>query len=65
MVDLLCTLNGKPVPPVTYWQLDGGRASVFVDHATPRGLYHFTAMRDSRFPDPDRWIPIDIRVMVR
>jgi hypothetical protein len=53
------------MPPVTYWQVDGGRASVFVDHSTPRGLYHFTAMRDSRFPDPDRWYPIDIRVMVR
>jgi hypothetical protein len=60
------TLNGKIMPPVTYWKLDPDhRARVFVDSSTPRGLYHFLAVRDSEFQDDTRWYPIDVQAVVR
>ncbi|NWG14863.1 MAG: glycosyltransferase family 39 protein [Acidobacteria bacterium] len=65
-IDLMYTLDGKPMPPVTYWKLDPDhRARVFVDGSTPKGLYHFVALRDSDYPDDSRWYPIDVRVVVR
>lgn len=65
-IDLLYTLDGKSMPPVTYWKLGSGhRVRVFVDISTPKGLYHFVALRDSNFQDDSRWYPIDVRVMVR
>jgi hypothetical protein len=64
LIDLMYTLDGKPMPPVVYWKLDAGhRARVFVDSSTPKGLYHFVAVRNSGYPDDSRWYPIDVRVM--
>ncbi len=66
LIDLMYTLDGKPMPPVVYWKLGSGhRARVLVDSSTPKGLYHFIAMRNSDYPDDSRWYPIDVRVMVR
>ncbi len=65
-IDLMYTLDGKPMPPVAYWKLGSRhRTQVFVDSSTPKGLYHFLAIRDSNFQDDSRWYPIDVRVMVR
>ena len=65
-VDILYTLDGRPMPPLIGWALDeNGSAAVFVDKSTPRGVYHYKAIRDSRASDPERWIPVDVQVIVR
>jgi hypothetical protein len=65
-VDILYTLDGRPMPPLIGWALDeNGSATVFVDKSTPRGVYHYKAIRDSRASDPERWIPVDVQVIVR
>jgi hypothetical protein len=54
------------MPPLIGWQLDENRrATVFVGKSTPRGVYHYKAIRDSGTSDPERWIPVDVRVIVR
>jgi hypothetical protein len=65
-VDILYTLDGKSMPPLIGWALDENRrATVFVDKSTPRGVYHYKAIRDSGASDPERWIPVDVQVIVR
>ncbi len=65
-IDLVYTLNGKPMPPVINWRLDPDRkARVFVSTSTLPGIYRFVGVRDSTDPDPNRWYPADICVTVR
>jgi Dolichyl-phosphate-mannose-protein mannosyltransferase len=65
-VDILYSLDGRPMPPLIGWQLDGSRsATVFVDKSTPKGIYHYKALRDSGGSDPERWIPVDVQVIVK
>lgn len=65
-IDLMYTLDGKPMAPVVKWRLDPDRrASVFVSSSTLLGVYHFVAVRDSADPDPARWYPVDVFVTVR
>jgi hypothetical protein len=65
-IDILYTLDGRPMPPLIGWPLDeNGRATVFVDKSTPKGVYHYKAIRDSRASNPERWIPVDVQVIVR
>jgi hypothetical protein len=48
------------------WALDENHcATVCVDKSTPRGVYHYKAIRDSGASDPDRWIPVDVQIIVR
>lgn len=64
-VDLLYTLDGHAMPPVTNWRLDAGRSlRVFVDHSTPRGVYHLIGIRDSRDEKLNQWIAIDASIRV-
>ena len=65
-VDILYTLDGRQMPPLVGWPLDGtGSATVFVDKSTPRGVYRYQAIRDSGASDRRRWIPVDVQVIVR
>jgi hypothetical protein len=65
-IDIQYTLDGRTMPPLIGWQLDENRrATVFVDESTPRGVYRYKAIRDAGTSDPERWIPVDVQVIVR
>jgi hypothetical protein len=65
-IDLMYTLDGKPMAPVTNWRLNSDKkARVFVSNSTRPGVYHFVAVRDSADPDTAPWYPVDVYVTVR
>ncbi len=65
-IDVLYSINGKTMPPIHGWQLDENHtATVFVGLDTPRGLYRYEAIRDSRAVVPMDWIRVDAKVLVK
>jgi hypothetical protein len=65
-IDLLYTLDGRPMPPQRHWVLDSSQEiRMKVGPSTRKGLYHFIGIRDSYAPDPDRWIKIDDFIRIR
>jgi hypothetical protein len=60
------TLDGAAMPPIPYWEVgDDNTISIFVDSRTPKGMYHYIAIRDAADPDPEVWYPVDVRVLVK
>ena len=65
-IDVLYMIDGKPMPPIIGWALSEDRtATVAVSETTPKGLYHFKAIRDSRDPNPMAWVPVHVQVVVK
>jgi len=65
-IDLFYTLNGEPMPILHAWPLDSNHtASVFVGSTTPKGLYVFKAIRDSKDSSPRAWIRTELPVVVK
>ncbi len=64
-IDVLCLRDGRLVPPVMHWLLDGHHtATVFVDASTPPGEYEFVAVRASG-DRAARWIKVDACVTIK
>jgi hypothetical protein len=64
-IDVLYTLDGRLMPAQLSWKLGPDRSSaVFIDSSTPKGWYHYRAIRDSDSGN-DAWIVVDLRVLVR
>jgi hypothetical protein len=64
--DLVYSIDGELMPPILGWRLGKDHtSSVFVDRNTPRGTYHYLAIRDSSRPSPTEWIRVDVQVQVR
>jgi hypothetical protein len=65
-IDILYSVDGRPMPPIYRWRLDENRsARVFVDKFTPKGIYSFKAIRDSRDVRPRSWIRVDVELVVK
>ena len=65
-IDILYLIDGKPMPPITQWALSEDRTTtVPVSETTPKGLYHFKAIRDSRNPSLLAWVPVQVQVVVK
>ncbi len=65
-IDLLYSIDGKMMPPLHHWLLNREHlATVFVDATTPKGHYHFQAVRDSRQSSDSQWIKVDVSVLVQ
>jgi hypothetical protein len=65
-IDVLYTINGERQPPAKNWNLDRRHSVRFpVTAVTPKGLYHFIGIRDSRARDSNRWIKVDTLVPIR
>jgi hypothetical protein len=65
-IDILYMIDGKPMPPIIGWALSEDRtATVPVSETTPKGLYHFRAIRDSRDPTPMAWVPVQVQAVVK
>ena len=66
VVDLLFTVDGKPMPPVRNWYLSAEHVErVFVDSATRKGLYRIIGVRDSHSPDRNTWIRLDVTARIK
>ena len=66
VVDLLFTVDGKPMPPVRNWYLSAEHVErVFVDSATRKGVYHIIGVRDSHSTDWNTWIRLDVTARIK
>jgi hypothetical protein len=65
-VDVLYTLDDRLMPAVVRWAFaPDGVLRVAVGLDTPRGRYHYRAVRDSRAAGLEGWIPVNYIVSVR
>jgi hypothetical protein len=65
-IDVLCTLDGRPLPPQRNWMLNASQEfSMAVGPSTQKGVYRFIGIRDSAASDPNRWLKIDASIQVR
>jgi hypothetical protein len=65
-IDVLYTFERRLMPPVLSWKVESDRTlRVRVDASTPRGWYHYRAIRDSRSKDPDGWMPVNVGILVQ
>ncbi len=65
-IDVLYSIDGTLMPILYGWRLDdSGRATVFVDRNTPRGVYEYRAIRDSAEASPEGWVRVQGRVVVK
>lgn len=65
-IDVNYSIDGKVMPLLRGWRLDKRHtSSVFVSSQTPKGRYHFMAVRDSRERSSTKWIRVDVEVVVR
>jgi hypothetical protein len=65
-IDVLYTLDGRPMPPQRKWELNlSQEIRMKVGASAPKGLYHFIGIRDSSAPDPNPWLKIDESILVR
>ncbi|MBZ5496180.1 MAG: hypothetical protein LAP85_07230 [Acidobacteriia bacterium] len=65
-IDMLYTIDGESMPPLRNWPLDARRTSqIPVDTATKKGWYHIIGIRDSVAPNPDSWIEVNVRVVIK
>ena len=65
-VDMLYTIDGRLMPPVTNWHLDfQQRARVFVGADSQKGLYHIIGIRETNPVNPNKWIEANVTVRVK
>jgi len=65
-IDVNYSIDGKVMPLLRGWRLDKRHtSSVFVSSQTPKGRYHFIAVRDSRERSSTKWMRVDVEVVVR
>jgi len=65
-IDLMYTLNDKAMPPIRFWELDKDyKIEAVTTEATPKGLYHIIAVRDSFDPRSNTWFRVDVSFLLR
>jgi hypothetical protein len=64
--DMLYTIDGRLMTPVTDWHLDFQQhVHLFVGASSQKGLYHVIGIRETNPVNPNKWIEVDATVIVK